>query len=106
MGTSNSGRYQQQRLADVIGTSQQSINKYENHKGEPDIDTLIRLADYFNTSIDYLVGRVPICGAMEEVRSYDLNDDESALVDSYRALLQKQKESIRLVVENYLGPSI
>lgn len=46
----------QKQLADVIGVSQQSINKYENHNIEPDIDTLKSLANYFNTSIDYLVG--------------------------------------------------
>ena len=42
----------QKQLADVIGVSQQSINKYENHNIEPDIDTLKSLANYFNTSID------------------------------------------------------
>lgn len=46
----------QKQLADVIGVSQQSINKYENHNVEPDISTLKSLANYFNTSIDYLVG--------------------------------------------------
>lgn len=46
----------QQQLADVIGVSQQSINKYENHNIEPDIETLKTMAKYFNTSIDYLVG--------------------------------------------------
>lgn len=46
----------QQQLADVIGVSQQSINKYENHNVEPDIETLKAMANYFNVSIDYLVG--------------------------------------------------
>lgn len=46
----------QQQLADVIGVSQQSINKYENHNIEPDIETLKNMATFFNTSIDYLVG--------------------------------------------------
>lgn len=47
----------QRELADIIMVSQQSINKYENHNIEPDIDTLIKIADYFDVSIDYLVGR-------------------------------------------------
>ena len=46
----------QKQLADNIGVSQQSINKYENHNIEPDIETLIRIADFFDTSVDYLVG--------------------------------------------------
>ena len=32
----------QQQLAELVGVSQQSINKYENHKIEPDIQTLIK----------------------------------------------------------------
>ena len=46
----------QQQLANVIGVSQQSINKYENHNIEPDIETLKAIATFFNTTIDYLVG--------------------------------------------------
>ncbi|MBQ4036753.1 MAG: helix-turn-helix transcriptional regulator [Clostridia bacterium] len=37
----------QQGLADALGISQQSVNRYENHKVEPDIDTLIKIADFF-----------------------------------------------------------
>ena len=38
----------QKTLADSIGVSQQSINKYENHNIEPDIATLSSIADYFH----------------------------------------------------------
>ena len=41
----------QQQLANIIGVSQQSINKYENHNVEPDIETLKAIA-----TIDFLVG--------------------------------------------------
>ena len=47
----------QKKLADMMQVSQQSINKYENHNVEPDISTLILLADYFQVSLDYLLGR-------------------------------------------------
>ena len=47
----------QRELAEIVMVSQQSINKYENHNVEPDIETLIKLADYFKVSLDYLVGR-------------------------------------------------
>lgn len=91
----------QQKLADAIGVSQQSINKYENHKIEPDIQTLMKLADYFETSVDYLIGHSDIDHVMEALSGYDLNEDEASLIDNYRKLSKKQKESIRLIVENY-----
>lgn len=46
----------QQQLANIIGVSQQSINKYENHNVDPDIETLKAIATFFNTTIDFLVG--------------------------------------------------
>ena len=55
----------QKQLADAIGVSQQSINKYEYHNIEPDIGTLIRIADFFDTSVDYLIGHTTICRKIE-----------------------------------------
>ncbi len=92
----------QQRLADIIGTSQQSINKYENHNVEPDIDTLITLADYFDTSVDYLIGHTEIDHKFEEVHSYDLNNEESKLINEYRLLTKDEKDSIIAIITNYL----
>lgn len=91
----------QQQLADAIGTSQQSINKYENHNIEPDIETLIKIADYFSTSVDYLVGHTTIDRKIEIVHKYDLNDDEALLIDGYRNLNKSKKDSIQLVIKNY-----
>ena len=70
----------QKNLAEVIGVSQQSINKYENHNIEPDIGTLIRIADYFSTSVDYLIGHTDIRRKIEA---------------------EKQQYSIQLIISNY-----
>ena len=92
----------QQALADAIGTSQQSINKYENHKIEPDISTLIEIADFFETSVDYLVGHTEIDRVIENVKPYDLNGKESGLIDSYRVLPEKYRERIENIIDDYL----
>ena len=47
----------QQKLADYLGVTLQSVNYYINGKREPNIATLIKLAEYFDVSVDYLVGR-------------------------------------------------
>ena len=47
----------QQALADAVGVSQQAVNKYENQNSEPGIDTLIAMANYFDTSVDHLIGK-------------------------------------------------
>ena len=46
-----------QALGEIIGIKNQSVNRLETGENTPSFDTLIALADYFNVSIDYLVGR-------------------------------------------------
>lgn len=96
----------QQQLAEVIGTSQQSINKYENHNVEPDIDTLIAFADFFNTSVDYLIGNTDINRKIEPVHQYCLNDEEMSLIDGFRKLTKGEKDSIFAVINNYIAAHI
>ena len=48
----------QQKLADKFGITQQAIFNYENGITEPDIYMLKQFADFFHTSIDYIVGYV------------------------------------------------
>ena len=47
----------QLKLAMDLNTSQNTISRYETGEREPGIKELIRLADYFNVSVDYLIGR-------------------------------------------------
>ncbi len=91
----------QQKLAEAIGLTQQSINKYENHKIEPDIATLILIADFFHTSVDFLIGHTEAQAEYEGVPVYRLNADEIRLINQYRQLSLKEKDSIHLVMENY-----
>ena len=49
--------YTQKQIADVLETTQQYYSDYENGKREIPIRIYIRLADYYNVSIDYLAGR-------------------------------------------------
>lgn len=44
-------------LADELGIKESTLSKYERAEREPNIETLTLLADYFNVSIDYLVGK-------------------------------------------------
>ena len=92
----------QQALADAIGVSQQSINHYENHSIEPDIQTLKQMADYFNTSIDYIVGHTDIKDPFDNTEAFHLNADEGELITQYRALSPKERGCVRQVVDTLL----
>lgn len=49
-------RMTQNELGDVLGYGYSAISNYESGRNEPSINNLIKIADYFNVSIDYLVG--------------------------------------------------
>lgn len=48
----------QNALAKAIGVSQKSIDFWEKGVNEPKLTYLIRLANYFSVSIDFLVGKI------------------------------------------------
>ena len=91
----------QKALGEKIGVSQQSINKYENYAIEPDIKTLILIAQFFQTSVDYLIGNTTVRRIIEVTSTYELNEDEANLLEGYRKLNDTEKESIRLIISNY-----
>ena len=47
----------QKEIAEEIGVSPVSVQRFEYGSVRPSLDTIIALADYFNVSLDYLVGR-------------------------------------------------
>ncbi|MBE5780672.1 MAG: helix-turn-helix transcriptional regulator [Clostridiales bacterium] len=91
----------QKQLADVVSVSQQSINKYENHSVEPDIETMIRIADYFDTSVDYLIGHSEVNRRCEQVQPHDLNECETELIEDFRKLTEKQRNAVKAVIKSY-----
>ncbi|WP_025950435.1 helix-turn-helix domain-containing protein [Geobacillus thermocatenulatus] len=46
-----------QDMADFLGITRQGYSKYENGQSQPDIDTINKLAEFFNVTTDYLLGR-------------------------------------------------
>ena len=50
----------QEDLAVIVGVSAGAVSKWERGISVPDVDILIRLADYFNVSVDYLLERTDV----------------------------------------------
>ncbi|MGB9782605.1 MAG: helix-turn-helix domain-containing protein [Moorellaceae bacterium] len=46
-----------EELTEAIGLKRRIIFHYEKNEAKPSFDILIRLADFFDVSLDYLVGR-------------------------------------------------
>lgn len=93
----------QAELALFLGTSRQVYANYENGINEPSLDTLARLADFFECSIDYLLGREDDFGNVHvQGTAPQLTADEKELLDIFRSLRQEYKVQI-LEYTRYFG---
>ena len=52
----NKKNISQEDLAEVLDVSRQSISKWENDKAYPEMTRLLFMSDYFDVSLDYLIG--------------------------------------------------
>ena len=55
-----SEKISQLKLAIDLNMTQNTISRYENMQREADYETLVRFADYFDVSLDFLLGRTDI----------------------------------------------
>ena len=47
----------QKKLADILQTTNSSVCDWECGRSQPDLETLVTLADFFDVTTDYLLGR-------------------------------------------------
>lgn len=78
----------QNDIAKEIKTSQTNIGRWEKELNEPAASFLIRLADFFQCSTDYLLGREDDFGnvTIQTEKPAPLPQDEQKLLDTYRQL--------------------
>jgi transcriptional regulator with XRE-family HTH domain len=53
-------KLRQDDVADDLNVSRQTISKYERDEREPDYLMLLKIADYYQVSLDFLFGRTPV----------------------------------------------
>lgn len=86
----------QTQVANELKISQKTYSNYENNITNPDIDTLISIADFFNVSLDYLCEREWCNKAYIEV--WKLSDEQKANL----YLIQQLNHNNNLRASGYL----
>lgn len=71
-------------LARAIGVSDTAVCKWENQDSEPKLSYIIKLADYFNCSADYLIGRSDDFGGY--IEQTQLTEEEKLILKNFRSL--------------------
>lgn len=72
----------QAELAKILGVGSTTINGYEKGIIEyPPLDKMMKLADYFDVSIDYLSGRTPVKKTIKATNVYNVAERLQFLLD-------------------------
>lgn len=88
----------QQKLAEKLFVTQQSIYKYENDLAYPTLDTLKLMSKIFSVSIDYIVDNEQSNKSPENL--YLLNEDEKNMIENYRQLSPDVKKNILFLLNH------
>lgn len=70
-------------LASAIGVSAPMLSRYKNGVHAPSVDFLIKTADYFNCSVDYLLGLEEENGALTFKKCPPINEQMSSLPERF-----------------------
>ena len=61
-------------LSIILGTSESAISLYENGKRKPSIELILKMADYFNVSTDFILGATENMADSEKIIDIDFSD--------------------------------
>lgn len=84
----------QEQMAQILGVSRQVYANHENEVNEPSLSMLSKMADFFQCSIDYLLGRSDDLGVISiksEKSPPTMTAEEQHLLETFRALNTKNK---------------
>lgn len=81
----------QEEVAKLLNVTTQTYQNYELNKREPNIETLIKLANIFDTTIDYLIGR-------EKKQLINKNDKE--ILEYLNKLKENEKWHILEIIKS------
>jgi transcriptional regulator with XRE-family HTH domain len=96
----------QQELANKLGVSRGTIGMYEIGQREPDAETLKKIADFFNTTTDYLLGRTddpnpPEKTIDDEIMSImrEMGPDVAIMFYDLKGMTDDEKENLKIFLQ-------
>lgn len=95
----------QQEIADLLGVSRSAYSHFENGRNEPDKDTLVKLANIFDVTTDYLLGRnkTPKWASKDQIIELDkvLESDAGMAYGDMVDITKEDREQINDLIASY-----
>lgn len=102
----NSKRLSQSDMAYILEVSLSSYQKYERDKNciTPSLDVIIRIADFYNVSIDYLLGReTDAPEAIDKLAGeFNMSKFEKEVLESYLSLPKDMRGNLMEFLQNFV----
>lgn len=89
----------QTKVAMDLHTTQEAISSYETGRVFPSSDMLIKLADYYNTSIDYLLNRTKYDMPIDSIKPNNVSEEDFLLLNKIHKLSKIDKEKVKSYID-------
>lgn len=91
--------WNQEKLAKAINVSRSSITQYETDRNFPTADILEKIANVFDVSIDYLLGRTKYKKPILSKEDFEESLLASEFAKKYVSLTDEQKKTLNSLIE-------
>ena len=97
----------QRELGNAIGTAQQTISRLEVGNYSPPVDLIINLAEYFDVSIDYLLGFSGYKYSFEYRQELDMHIEKNyEMIKKYEKLGDVNKKTVQIILDRLVETEI
>ena len=87
------------RLSIDLEVAQETISAYERGKAFPTCENLMKLAEIFNTSTDYLLDLTAIPSPINKINNNELTEQEYILLSNFKTLSNVKKDKLLAYLE-------
>lgn len=88
-------------LSEELGFSAQVLSRYELEQTQPDFNSLIKIARFFDVTVDYLIGASDFKIPFNSTLADQLSSEEWQLVEDYRKLSPALKEMLQDTIKTW-----
>lgn len=89
----------QKEVSQLVGVAQTTYAGYETGRHEPSVEMLIKLADAYKVSMDYITGRYTPAEAYENGLDADYEIQEMIQTENYASLVEYREKEKRIKEE-------
>lgn len=88
----------QKKLSNYLNFGYTAIANYESGRNQPSLDTVKKIAQYFNVTVDYLIG-----ASDYPRREQDITEKESELLGIFRRINEEEKEALLKIISQHIS---